>query len=218
MLCKISDRNGNSIVFKYDKCVKDGVSYINNVEYTMNEKAGVNTAYKIQFIYEPKANASMSYVYGNAVSCKKILTNVKIVNNYTGKIIYNYSLEYHKPDFYGRNYFIYYRLKSVGLDIGEDKINPTKIIWNSEKHYSGHSGDFKMYQLDKSTFSNVPFIGDFNGDGFSDVLLPTNPVLLISLSMSNVSYGKWVKWTWNMQLLMLAVSLSVLFLGVQIGF
>ena len=171
MLCKISDRNGNSIVFKYDKCVRDGVSYINNVEYTMNEKAGVNPAYKIQFIYEPKANASMSYVYGNAVSCKKILTNVKIVNNYTGKIIYNYSLEYHKPDFYGRNYFIYYRLKSVGLDIGEDKINPTKIIWNSEKHYSGHSGDFKMYQLDKSTFSNVPFIGDFNGDGFSDVLM-----------------------------------------------
>ena len=55
-------------------------------------------------------------------------------------------------------------------------------------------------------------------DGFSDVFLPTNPVLLISLSMSNVSYGKWVKWTWKMQLLVLALSLLVLFFGVQIGF
>ena len=55
-------------------------------------------------------------------------------------------------------------------------------------------------------------------DGFSDVFLPTNPVLLISLSMSNVSYGKWVKWTWKIQLMVLILSLLVLFLGVQIGF
>lgn len=55
-------------------------------------------------------------------------------------------------------------------------------------------------------------------DGFSDVFLPTNPVLLISLSMSNVSYGKWVKWTWKIQLAILALSLLILFFGVQIGF
>lgn len=55
-------------------------------------------------------------------------------------------------------------------------------------------------------------------DGFSDVFLPTNPVLLISLSMSNVSYGKWVKWTWKIQLAVLVLSLAVLFFGVQIGF
>lgn len=55
-------------------------------------------------------------------------------------------------------------------------------------------------------------------DGFSDVLLPTNPVLLISLSMSNVSYGKWVKWTWKIQLTVFVLSLVVLFFGMQIGF
>ena len=55
-------------------------------------------------------------------------------------------------------------------------------------------------------------------DGFSDMILPTNPVLLIGLSMSNISYGKWVKWTWKIQLVMLIVSLAVLFFGVQIGF
>jgi len=55
-------------------------------------------------------------------------------------------------------------------------------------------------------------------DGFSDVFLPTNPVLLISLSMSNVSYGKWVKWTWKIQLIIFLISLLLLFLGVQIGY
>lgn len=55
-------------------------------------------------------------------------------------------------------------------------------------------------------------------DGFSDVILPTNPVLLISLSMSNISYGKWVKWTWKIQSIVLAISLLVLWICIQLGF
>jgi uncharacterized ion transporter superfamily protein YfcC len=55
-------------------------------------------------------------------------------------------------------------------------------------------------------------------DGFTDVIFPTNPVLLIGLSMANVSYGKWVKWTWKLQLLLFAISVLVLLFGVMIGY
>ena len=55
-------------------------------------------------------------------------------------------------------------------------------------------------------------------DGFTDVILPTNPVLLIGLSMANVSYWKWLKWTWKLQLLLFATSVAVLFFGVWIGY
>ena len=55
-------------------------------------------------------------------------------------------------------------------------------------------------------------------DGFTDVILPTNPVLLIGLSMANVSYWKWLKWTWKLQLLLFSVSVLVLFLGVSVGY
>lgn len=55
-------------------------------------------------------------------------------------------------------------------------------------------------------------------DGFTDVILPTNPVLLIGLSMANVSYWKWLKWTWKIQLVLLAISVLVLFFGVMIGY
>ena len=55
-------------------------------------------------------------------------------------------------------------------------------------------------------------------DGFTDVILPTNPVLLIGLSMANVSYWKWLKWTWKLQMLLLAVSILVLLFGVMIGY
>ena len=55
-------------------------------------------------------------------------------------------------------------------------------------------------------------------DGFTDVILPTNPVLLIGLSMANVSYGKWLKWTWKLQLLLFAISVLVLLFGVLIHY
>lgn len=172
LLCKISDRNGNSIVFNYDKCAEEGEAYINNIAYTINERAGVGPAYTIRFVYDDKgADMSMAYVYGNVVTSKRILKNVLVINNYTGRQLYDYSLEYHKPGLYGRNYFIHYRLKSVGLSIGDDKINPTQIIWNSEKHYPSYVDNFQIYQQDRSVFSNVPFVGDFNGDGLSDVLV-----------------------------------------------
>ena len=55
-------------------------------------------------------------------------------------------------------------------------------------------------------------------DGFTDVILPTNPVLLIGLSMANVSYGKWLKWTWKFQVLMFLGTVLLLMFAVWIGY
>lgn len=55
-------------------------------------------------------------------------------------------------------------------------------------------------------------------DGFTDVILPTNPVLLIGLSIANVSYGKWIKWTWLFQIIIFAVTVLILFFAVSIGY
>lgn len=55
-------------------------------------------------------------------------------------------------------------------------------------------------------------------DGFSDAIIPTNPVLLIGLSMANISYGKWVKWTWKLQLAIFALTVLILLFGVGIGY
>ena len=55
-------------------------------------------------------------------------------------------------------------------------------------------------------------------DGFTDIIMPTNPVLLIGLSMADVSYFKWVKWTWKLQIFVFLVSILVLLFGVYIGY
>lgn len=49
------------------------------------------------------------------------------------------------------------------------------------------------------------------GDGFSNVLYPTNPVLIICLGLTVVTYTKWIKWTLRLQLA--AFLLACLFLG-----
>lgn len=55
-------------------------------------------------------------------------------------------------------------------------------------------------------------------DGFTDVILPTNPVLLVGLSMANVSYTRWVRWTWKLQAVVFLLSLLMLLFGVVIGY
>ncbi len=56
------------------------------------------------------------------------------------------------------------------------------------------------------------------GDGFSNVFYPTNPVLLISLGLVNVSYGEWVKWSTKFQLGNLLLTTFILILGLAIGY
>ncbi|MFW6215598.1 MAG: YfcC family protein [Alkalispirochaetaceae bacterium] len=56
------------------------------------------------------------------------------------------------------------------------------------------------------------------GDGFSNVVYPTNALLLIALSLTVVSYPRWIRWTLPLQLLMLGMSALVLALAVRVGY
>lgn len=56
------------------------------------------------------------------------------------------------------------------------------------------------------------------GDGFSNMIYPTNPVLLICLGLTVVSYGKWIRWTIPLWLGVLAVTIAFLGIAVLIGY
>lgn len=55
------------------------------------------------------------------------------------------------------------------------------------------------------------------GDGFSNVLYPTNPVLLIALGLTVVSYAKWFRWVIGLQLMVLVLTAAFLYLAVAVG-
>ena len=56
------------------------------------------------------------------------------------------------------------------------------------------------------------------GDGYTNVLFPTSPVLLISLSMIGVDYFKWVRKSVPLFLLNLALVIGFLALGIAIAY
>jgi uncharacterized ion transporter superfamily protein YfcC len=56
------------------------------------------------------------------------------------------------------------------------------------------------------------------GDGFSNMIYPTNPVLLIALGLTVVSFPKWFRWSLPLWGLILLITVAFLALGVAIGY
>jgi uncharacterized ion transporter superfamily protein YfcC len=56
------------------------------------------------------------------------------------------------------------------------------------------------------------------GDGFSNMIYPTNPVLLICLGLTVVSYPKWIKWSLSLWVWVLLATLVFLGIAVAIGY
>lgn len=56
------------------------------------------------------------------------------------------------------------------------------------------------------------------GDGFSNVLYPTNAALLISLGLVDLRYSDWFKWSWKFHLLNLILTSVLLLFGLAVGY
>jgi len=55
------------------------------------------------------------------------------------------------------------------------------------------------------------------GDGFSNCFYPTNPAMLISIGLADVSYSDWFKYSGKFQLANLILTSALLLLGMVIG-
>ncbi|MFW5828278.1 MAG: Na+/H+ antiporter NhaC family protein, partial [Alkalispirochaeta sp.] len=56
------------------------------------------------------------------------------------------------------------------------------------------------------------------GDGFSNMLFPSNALLLIGLGFTVVSYPRWFRWTILLQIVMFAISMLFLWIAVRVGY
>ena len=56
------------------------------------------------------------------------------------------------------------------------------------------------------------------GDGFSNMIYPTNAVLLLALGLSTVSYTKWFKWTIKLQGFMILLSIVFIWIALKINY
>jgi uncharacterized ion transporter superfamily protein YfcC len=72
--------------------------------------------------------------------------------------------------------------------------------------------------VDLGISKNLALLSFIFADGYTDLIYPTNPVLLISLGMASFSYLKWIKKTWLLQILILLITVGFLILGFYIGY
>jgi len=67
------------------------------------------------------------------------------------------------------------------------------------------------------TRQTVVFAFD-NGDGFANILYPTNPFLMICLGLTVVSYPTWFRWTLPLQAVTVVICLVFMFFAVAVRF
>ena len=56
------------------------------------------------------------------------------------------------------------------------------------------------------------------GDGFCNILYPTSSMLILSIGLINVSYGKYLKWSWKVFIPIFAITAGFIALAVKIGY
>lgn len=173
LLNKAIDRNGNAIYYYYTELQTTGEYYIHSIEYTANERLSIKPEFTVLFDYEEKTDYEFAYIKGNTVQQKRLLSSITVTNN-GGTELQRHTLNYSIVSTYAASIYkenkMYHRLVSVGFEKGGKALNPTRISWEYDENNQYHLKDHKTVQLDTTYFNNFVFVGDFNADGFSDVI------------------------------------------------
>ena len=170
MLSSVTDRYGNTIEYNYITNNETGETRLDNIEYTANSRHHVEAQFKIQFHYSTNRDDYEKYYIGGCqLLHRDLLERITVTQKGTGKPLCQYQFNYIK-EFFGPNDQLYCVLSSIGMkaydvDGSIEKFNSTKINWDgthplhTEKHLVANSG----------ILANFPFMGDFNGDGYTDL-------------------------------------------------
>ena len=173
LLNKVSDRNGNSIVYNYTELQSSGEFYLESIQYTVNERLSVMPKFSVNFIYSNKSDYEFGYVAGNIVQQNRLLKTITVENDEKTELL-KYTLEYFGGTQYAAHAYasdkMYHRLIEIKLEKNGKVLNPTKIKWEWDGSPTLHNNNAYMVDLDTTYLNNFVFVGDFNADGFSDIL------------------------------------------------
>jgi RHS repeat-associated protein len=159
-LSKVTDKNGN--YYTYDYYNQNGEVTIKEIKYTGNANAGILPYNSVKFYYDIRNDKTTSYFKGNALTKQLILREIEVFCE--GISFKKYVPTY---EFINNKSF----LSSV-TEYGANgsKINPTKFSYDNTAYTP--STNLKCWPLGLPTLPSLAdySIGDYNGDGKSDVM------------------------------------------------
>ncbi len=177
---KITDRFGNYMVFKY-RVVDDMEILIDEVNYTGNNTANLLPYNKVKFYYEKRTDPSFVYVGGVQIKQTVILSKIKVLAEEQIRDEYTF-------DYFFDNILNATKLKKINQKVkGQTDINATKVLWYDNTEETSFSYNPFGSGETGTGFPINYTVGDFNGDGKSDI------IALVGNSDNGVFYGTNIK-------------------------
>lgn len=168
LLNKVEDRDGNAMEFHY---LGGSDTYrLDEITYSQNDNDHISPAFRVTFTYMDREDVDVAYV-GNCLYRKKqLLKEIAVFNGDTEMYSYTFTYQSPKP----QEGLYYNLLTKIRLNAEKEHLNPTVIQWANNNYASVTGADLK-YNVTTQGISNafkdaVKFSGDFNGDGFADVV------------------------------------------------
>jgi len=171
MLDKVMDANGNYYTYTYKNDKWTGDFYIDEINYTANDKVGLDSYNKIKFLYDERSDKNTQYIIEYQIASNVILREIQIQSS--GEKVRSYVLNYILDE--------YSKLQTITLK-GENggSMNSQVFVWNQQNGNNNFVvddlfGNAKMKAANEAsdkdrTVYTKQFVGDYNGDGKSDVL------------------------------------------------
>lgn len=168
LLKQIKDRYGNEITYHYLNSDEDFL--LDKIQYSGNSSQQLPAVFSVEFHYIDRSDTDL-YFYGICSKQRRQLLDKIIIKN-GANTLYQYQFSYQAPS--PQNGYPYSLLKEIGFSAGDQHYNPTRIQWGENNYPIAHSTDVK-YNVTTTGIENafinaIKFSGDFNGDGYSDVI------------------------------------------------
>ena len=186
LLNRVEDRDGNYMVYNYlidhnnHNYKLDNIQYCANSNVTDVGMTDRGTKYGIDFHYYENRVDKECVTIGNHVLYQPwLLKDISIYH--WSQPLSKYEFEYEENSGQLNSCYFYNRLKKIHYEYEDAAVIPTLIEWDNcpteiNNPSNPYCHDFYLTHVDfndlQGTFlNNVKFSGDFNGDGFSDVIV-----------------------------------------------
>lgn len=168
LLKKVEDGNGNSMEYHY--CNESNTFRLTKITYSKNHLDNINAAFSVEFQYNQRDDIDVSYVGDCFYIQNKILSGITVKSG--AEPMYSYQFKYKSPN--PKKGYPYHFLTEINLSAGDEHLNPTKIQWGNNNYDIGSGTDVRLdvttNGINNAFVNAVKFSGDFNGDGYSDVV------------------------------------------------